>query len=308
MGVDRIESQLMQPSRSVDHPGVCAVMVTYNPGASFVDNVRALIPQVGRLIIVDNQSGSAGHDIVLKAVADFGVEVIWNRQNFGIAGGLNLGIERARSTGKYEWIATFDQDSLVPCGFVAHLLDAYEACPFREQVAVVGATYSNPVYEQCGQSISTQGGPAFRELKTVMTSGSLLKTSAFTHADFDESLFMDYVDHDFCLRMRRYGRRIIQATSAILAHQLGSPSLHRFLGKPFLTSNHSSSRRYHNARNRLVVYRKYLTSEPSWVLADFLGWAREMLKVALVETNRKEKLLSVVRGIRDAMDNGRKTP
>jgi rhamnosyltransferase len=290
------------------HPDVCAVMVTYNPDPNdFEQNLRALLPQVGKLIIVDNQSGPTAHSFIAQTAAAVGVEVIWNKQNLGIAGGLNAGIERALSNSQCAWIAAFDQDSLVPRDYVKAIFEAYSACPFRGKVAVVGASYSNPIYERCGQWVAERNDFEFREIKSVMTSGSLVKISALNACGrFDESLFMDYVDHDFCLRLRKHGFKVIQAGNAVLVHQLGSPTLHRFLGKRFLSSNHSPGRRYHNARNRILVYRRFLRSETSWVLADALGWIREMVKVALVERNRTEKFINVAAGIWDAT-TGRKT-
>src|SRR6266581_3987143 len=122
------KSQLESPRRARTHPDVCAVMVTYNPEPSFEQNVRALLPQVGKLIIVDNLSTSAAHPLIAQTASACDVEVIWNRQNLGIAAGLNAGIDRALSSGEYSWIATFDQDSCVPPDYVAAILEAYSAC------------------------------------------------------------------------------------------------------------------------------------------------------------------------------------
>jgi rhamnosyltransferase len=281
-------------------------MVTYNPDSSLEQNIRAILPQVRKLLLVDNQSDSTSQAFVAQTAADLGVEVIWSAKNLGIAGGLNEGIDRALSEAQYAWIALFDQDSLVPTGFVSAILEAYAACPLRDEVAAVGASYGHPVYESRGKWTAERNNFAFRELKTVMTSGSLVKTSALaTGGNFDQSLFMDYVDHDFCLRLRRHGFRVIQAGNAVLAHQLGDPTLHRIFGKEFLSSNHSAGRRYHNARNRVLVYRRYLWSEPSWVAADFFGWFREMAKVALVESDRKKKFSNVARGIWDGLKGGK---
>jgi rhamnosyltransferase len=288
------------------HPDVCAVMVTYNPGPSLEQNIRAILPQIGKIFLVDNQSYPTSHAFIAQTAADLGVEVIWSAQNLGIAGGLNEGIDRALSDSTYAWVALFDQDSLVPEGFVSALLDAYAACPLKGEVAVVGASYSHPVYESRGRWTPEENKFEFRELKTVMTSGSLVKVSALPAAGkFNEDLFMDYVDHDFCLRLRKHGFRVIQAGSAVLAHQLGDPTLHRFLGKHFLSSNHSASRRYHNARNRVLVYRRYLWSETAWVAGDLFGWVREMAKVALVEHDRRQKFRSAARGIWDAVRGGK---
>jgi rhamnosyltransferase len=291
------ESQLESPRGAGAHPDVCAVIVTYNPEPDFEQNVRALLPQVGKLIIVDNQSSSAAHSLIAQAAAACEAEVIWNQQNLGIAAGLNAGIERALSSGQYSWIATFDQDSRVPSDYVAAIFEAYSACPFRDKVALIGAIH------ECGdRPIPSRNDFGFREIKSAMTSGSFLKSFVFgVCGRFDESLFMDYVDHEFCLRLRKHGFKVIQAGNALLAHRLGSPTLHRILWKQFISSNHSPSRRYHNARNRLLVYRRYLNSEMLWVLSDAWGWFREIVKVALVERNRTEKLVSIAKGARDAM-------
>src|SRR5438105_13217079 len=96
------------------HADVCAVMVTYNPEPSFEQNVRDLLPQVGKLIIVDNQSSSVAHALIRQAASTHRVEVIWNERNMGVAGALNRGIHRALATGPYHSIATFDQGSRMP--------------------------------------------------------------------------------------------------------------------------------------------------------------------------------------------------
>ena len=292
-GESRLESSRGTPA----HPDVCAVMVTYNPEPSFEQNVRALLPQVGKLIIVDNLSASAGHLLIAETASACDVEVIWNTQNLGIAAGLNMGIERALSTGQYSWIATFDQDSLAPPDYVAAILEAYSVCPFRDDVAMIGANYKLVMHEHANAPISV-----FREVKTLMTSGSFLKSLVFgVCGNFDESLFMDYVDHEFCLRLRLHGFRVIQSSRAVLAHRLGSPTLHRFLWKRFMVTNYSPSRRYSNARNRVIVYRRYLSSDPLWVLHDILKWFRQTAKLVLVEQNRTEKFVSLARGFWDGM-------
>lgn len=297
VNIARTESQLESPRRARTHPDVCAVMVTYNPEPSFEQNVRALLPQVGKLIIVDNLSTSAAHPLIAKTASACDVEVIWNQQNLGVGAGLNTGIERALSSGQYSWIATFDQDSLVPPDYVAAILEAYAACPFQDKVAMIGANYKLAMREQAHAPISV-----FREVKTLMTSGSFLKTFVFgVCGQFDESLFMDYVDHEFCLRLRLHGFKVVQASQAVLAHRLGSPTSHRFLWKRFMVTNYSPSRRYSNARNRLIVYRRYLSSDPLWILHDIFKWFRQTTKLVLVEQNRIEKLGSLARGCWDGM-------
>jgi rhamnosyltransferase len=296
------ESPLNSHREARTHPDVCAVMVTYNPELSFEQNVRDLLPQVGKLIIVDNQSSSVAHSLIRQAASNHEVEVIWNERNLGIAGALNRGINRALASGEYRWIATFDQDSHMPSDYLTTIIESYSTCPFRDKVAMIGATYTSPSTEFVPDSMSARNGCGFREVKTLMMSGSLVKSSAFGECGrFDQSLFMDCVDHEFCLRLRRHGFRVIQAKQALLAHQPGSPTSHRILWKRFTTTNHSPSRRYYNAHNRLVVYRRYLSSELLWVLADVFDWFRDVIKLVLFERNRTQKLASIAKGTWAAM-------
>ena len=187
-------------------------------------------------------------------------------------------------------------------GFRGRDLEAYSACPFREKVAMIGANYKLAMRESASEPISVRNGPVFREVKTLMTSGSFLKSSVFADCGwFDQSLFMDYVDHEFCLRLRQHGFKVIQSNRAVLAHRLGSPTSHRILWKRFMVTNYSPSRRYSNARNRLVVYRRYLTFDTLWVLQDILRWFRETVTMILVEQNRAKKLTSIARGAWDGI-------
>jgi rhamnosyltransferase len=294
--------QRESPCNVGSRPDVCAVMVTYNPDASLEQNVRALLPQVSKLIVVDNQSSSAAHSLIARIASACGAEIIWNDRNLGIAAGLNAGIERAVACGQHSWIATFDQDSLVPPDFVDAIFEAYSACPFREKVAMIGANYKLAMRESTSEPISVRNGLGFREVRTLMTSGSFLKSSVFADCGrFDQSLFMDYVDHEFCLRLRRHGFKVIQASRAVLTHRLGSPTSHRILAKRFMVTNYSPTRRYSNARNRLIVYRRYLNSDRLWILQDIFEWFRETAKMVLVEQNRTEKLVSLIRGCWDGI-------
>jgi rhamnosyltransferase len=297
-----IEAQPGSPCKSPKHADVCAVMVTYNPDSSLEQNLRALLPQVGKVIVVDNQSRADARGLVERVAADCDVEVVWNAQNLGIATGLNAGIDRALKYGQHSWIATFDQDSLVPPDFVDAIFEAYSTCPFRDEVAMIGANYKLAMRKSTNEPTSVRNGSTFREVKTLMNSGSFLKSSVFSRCgQFDQSLFMDYVDHEYCLRLRQHGFRIIQAFGAVLAHRLGAPTSHRILGKRFMVTNYSPSRRYSNARNRLMVYRQYLTFDTLWVLQDILKWSRETIAMILGEHNRTQKLKSIARGVWDGL-------
>jgi rhamnosyltransferase len=289
------------PAEVPHQSNIWTIVVTHNPTPDFGENVRALISQVKKIIIVDNQSLPSIRQFVGKVASTFETEVIWNQHNLGIASALNAGINLALSSDECQWILMLDQDSHVTQHFVAIMCNAYEACPFRDAVALIGATYQL-AFRTLQAPSADRRALKFREVETLMTSGTLVKRRVFADCgSFDESFFMDYVDHEFCFRVWRHGLRIIQANNAVLQHRLGSPTLHRILGRHFVTANYSPNRRYHQARNRLVFYRRYFCSDPPWIVTDVFKWFREILKMIVVERDRKRKLACIARGVWDGV-------
>ena len=138
----------------------------------------------------------------------------------------------------------------------------------------------------------------FQEIVSTMTSGNLVKAGALAKTGlFKEDLFIDYVDHEFCLRCRKKGLVVLESRTVILNHNLGETEKYTRLGLTFHATNHSPLRRYYNARNRFVVYRRYLFSETRWILGDMLGFLKEVSKIILVERDKGKKLSAIGQGL-----------
>jgi rhamnosyltransferase len=221
--------------------------------------------------------------------------VIRNHQNLGIAAALNLGVKYALEAG-FDWIATFDQDSRVCDGFISQMLETYQQTPHPEQVALIAPTY---VDRESGVR-GTLTGAGDVGVLTTMTSGSIMPSSTVQDfGPFDESLYMDYVDMDFCLRVRRKGMLILQSP-AVLFHSLGMTTYHRFFGHAFATTNHSAGRRYYITRNRLRLLIRYAADWP-WVWCECRSILFETVKIALVEDNKWKKFRAMAAGAADAL-------
>jgi rhamnosyltransferase len=279
---------------------ICSVMVVHNPDSTLEENIRALLREVPSLIVVDNCSEPSLRPRIAALSATCNFEVIWEKKNIGLAAGLNGGIRMALRDERYTWIATFDQDSRVSPGFSQTMIAAYALCPFRDKVALIAPRYVLSPERAAGDP--PIDGPQFQEIPVTLQSGSLFSRSALKDVGlFDESFFIDYVDFEFCLRLRKRGFRIIEATRAPLNHCVGTPTVHTFLNKTCLVFNHSPVRRYYAARNRLRIYKRYFFSDPRWIGHDMWSWCKEIIKLALFETNRLEKLAYMARGGWDAL-------
>jgi rhamnosyltransferase len=102
----------------------CAVIVSYHPSTSILDNLAPLREQVDSIIVVDNTPISHPSSVVDDLEHLEGCVVIRNNKNLGIAAALNIGIRHAIAQGS-AWILTLDQDSRVSEGYVQAMLSTY---------------------------------------------------------------------------------------------------------------------------------------------------------------------------------------
>lgn len=289
-----VESGRMKSSLPLDLR-VCAVVVTYNPHPTFAGNIAALGAQVHHIVIVDNGSSGGTEQLLQAFETRQNCTLIRNHQNLGIAAALNLGVKYAMAAG-FNWVATFDQDSRVSDGFISQMLQTYRQASHPERIALIAPTYVDRESGIPGPLVRARNG----EILHTMTSGSMMPSSAIQKLGvFDESLYMDYVDIEFCLRARRMGMLILQSP-AVLFHSLGRITRHCFFGRGFGTTNHSAARRYYITRNRLRLLMHY-TGDWPWVWRDVKAMLAEATKIALVEDNKWKKFQAMAAGTADAL-------
>ncbi len=294
---------------------LCALIVTYNCGGRVEATFRSVLPQVGRMILVDNGSedDTPGFLETLRDAHPAEVEILRIETNAGIAGALNRGMKRALAAG-YEWVLTMDHDSVADEGMVARLFDAWEATPDPDAVLLVAPVFVDRASRRPGELYRYEGWRRTRltglipshdllEPTVVITSGNLVATRAYEKAGgFDERLFIDFVDHDFCLRGWAAGLTVVCATKARLAHAVGSPVTRVFCGRTFSSTNHAPGRRYFQSRNLVEMVRRYGTRWPGYALDIVAAFARDVLGIVLLERGRWPKIRAIARG---ALDSGR---
>jgi rhamnosyltransferase len=291
-------------AHTIERSEICAVVVTYFPRPGCAENLAAIAPQVGRLVIFDNGSSAESLAPVEAAAQQLGATITRFRSNLGIAAALNGGLRFAREHG-YRWLATFDQDSRCTPGMIEEMARAFKSHPQPQTVAIVSPCH---VDRRLGFTIRERGseasGEGWRIIPSTMTSGNLLNVGIATAVGgFDDSLFIDYVDHELCLRLRSHGYRILEATRARLLHSLGSIERRLFLFTRVTVTNQPVVRHYYRTRNRLIVWRQYWKREPVWAIRDVRRFLLETVCVVLYERQVRAKVPMIVRGLRDGLRN-----
>ena len=138
------------------------------------------------------------------------------------------------------------------------------------------------------------------KVSACMTSGSLTNLYAWREiGGFDESYFIDFVDNDFCMRLRLGGYGIIRVNSCVMRHQLGELANIKFLNLfSIKVIRHSPWRFYYMTRNNLRFINDY---------RDKLNSVKEYLKLfkilwtgLLFTSDRRNTFMYIKRGFYDA--------
>ena len=218
---------------------IAAIVVTYNSDEGLNKSTKSLIKQVDSIIMVDNGSNDEGKEIINKIKNKYGekIEVIFNEENLGIATALNKGVKYALNN-DYKWILTMDQDSCAEENMVKIMLETYYAIDENERKDILSLF---PTFIDRGiESLDKNNeNVKYEYVDAEITSGNLLKAEIFEKAGFfDDSLFIDMVDTDYCMRLNELGIKMIRISGAILNHSIGNSKQVKKLFGTFNTSNH----------------------------------------------------------------------
>jgi rhamnosyltransferase len=252
---------------------------------------------VDGLVVIDN--GSAQDEILALRSSQQSLDfhLIENKENLGIAEALNQGVCRAKKAG-YSWVILLDQDSQLGDRFVEIMFATWECHPQRERIGSIHPRYVDP---DTGMEPkiwrARDGGPV-----VSLTSGALMPVWVFDKVGlFSSKYFIDYVDHEYCFRLRAAGYLIADSTTAVLLHSAGHPQGNSIGGFKFRPTHHSAIRRYYISRNRVAVYRTYFAVFPRWIARSMYEDLRETVKCFLGEKDRAEKVRNFLRGTWDGL-------
>jgi rhamnosyltransferase len=239
---------------------IAGVVVLYYPDEKeLLRNILSYLPFIDKLFVIDNTGQDALTVVREKLLGLQNTEYIANKVNEGIAAALNKGAAVAIENG-YNWLLTMDQDSFFEEGEAAKYFSFFETNFFHtDKIALVAPSHFRD------KAIADK--EVYSDLVSVLTSGSLLRLSTWKELDgYDEKLFIDEVDHEYCYRLKKKGYKIVQMNHIFLNHQLGSQKEAGYFGNIAKRSRtiHSPGRVYFMVRNYLYVrkeYRKFFRDE-----------------------------------------------
>lgn len=280
-----------------ERPPVCAIVVTYHPDPVWPSRFAAVAAESATAVVVDNGSSAAEIGVIEREVARHGARLILNPSNLGLAAALNQGVRWAFAQG-FRFALLFDQDTEPRPGIVAELLRVHGLAAERAPTAIVGANYLDDRVHKVQFPAVVREVAGWLPWTTVIVSGSLIERTAFERlGGFCEVLFVDYVDHEYCLRARASGFQVALATRPLMVHSIGRATTHRLPGRTIVTTNHPPVRRYYMARNRVILAKRYAFREPWWVLRSLLSLLWQTVVMLCVEDGRADKFCHLLLGV-----------
>ena len=189
---------------------IAALIITFNPDERLLLSLENVQRVTKHVVIVDNDSDDKRFvDRLKKNFNENILRVLELPHNLGIAGALNYGVKYIKDNFNTGYILTLDQDTII----VAYNIEAVilEVNQRFDKVGIIalGTNKTKKLID-------------YREVKTMITSGNLVRAEVFNHLKFREEFFMDQVDFDFDYDLRKLGYKIILADGYLIDHRLGT--------------------------------------------------------------------------------------
>ncbi|MEE3343283.1 MAG: glycosyltransferase [Bacilli bacterium] len=280
---------------------LAGVVVLFNPSNLVLDSINTYIDDVDVLYAVDNSSVDNSELFKNKKI-----RYVANMDNLGIARALNIGADMAINDG-YKYLLTMDQDSKFENKGVYKLKqmiinyskNKILIDKFGSNVNKIGL-YSPVHVINNDPSIMGISNDKYDSPINVMTSGNIINLDSYKKiGGFKDWFFIDCVDFDYCLNLRKNGYEIIRNNSIVLNHELGSFVEKKIFGKIYTTFEHNYIRRYYIVRNRHYLYDMYKDDFKDYCELEKKCTKREFKLVWLCEKHKIKKTWYMLKGYLD---------
>jgi rhamnosyltransferase len=236
---------------------ICCVIVCYRPNVArllqLCDTLRA---DASTIVVVDNTE----QPYLVEGQLPSGCRLITLGINTGIAHAQNVGTAAATAAGA-DVIAFLDQDSMIEPGFLPALVSPlHVGTPdivspvYRDDASK--AELPSVRVNRFGITKAVRRGACTGPypVDIVISSGTAATKEVFEVAGtFDEGLFIDFVDTEWCLRCRSKQISIRVVPCAVMHQRIGSRSISLGVLTIFV---HSPIRCYYQLRNCFHLFRR----------------------------------------------------
>lgn len=275
---------------------VAAVVPLYRPDSSALANL-AKLAACCPVVAVDDGSPREFAPLLLEIDKLRNVRLLRLGANRGIAFALNRGVQLCFEEGA-DCVLTFDQDSTPSTHHIDSLVSLI-AEDVDRKLGLIGPGWvgGQPMWgADFSQSAELHSVPAIYQSGMCIPKRTWKAVGAF-----DEGLFIDGVDNDYCLRVRGRGLIVGAVGSLEMEHQLGAgaSAFRRVRFGPFspVATFHPSGRRYYINRNTVRLLSRYGWRERAWAMMTLRRLIAGDVLACTIEDDRLYKFLASLVGV-----------
>lgn len=269
-------------------------IITYNPEINRLTQcIQKATQECQKVVVVDNGSANVGEIVQLVKKFDNSY-IIENESNFGIAKALNqVFCEAAKQN--YNWVLTLDQDTVIPDNLLERYSQAISNSP--SNLAIICPQIHDDSSGKTWPVLNK--GERERCVEKCITSASFNNVKIWDAVGgFDEKLFIDEVDHDYCYRVRKCNGMILLVDDVTINHTIGNSKIYTIFGKEIIVRNHSAFRKYYITRNILLIDRKQNGKITFLAIRHCVLF---LVKTLIFEDQKKEKVAACFKGFMDGV-------
>ncbi len=258
---------------------LAGVVTLYHPDDEVLGNIESYLSALEVLYVMDNTE-TPDPRWASWAEQQPHVKYVAFHDNKGISYALNYALKET----DFDYLLTMDQDSrFFPDMILKYkrLVEEFET-ETSDKVAMYAVNYD-------GEAVDTDS----KRVRTAITSGSIVPVKiAIGLGGFDEALFIDEVDLEYCYRAEEKGYHIIEFPGIKMKHSIGNRTYHHLFSFTYNTFNHSAIRRYYIFRNKIYVAKRYPAVRKEYILES----VKMIIKILLAEKQKANKMKYIFGG------------
>lgn len=281
------------------HRKVGIVVVTYHPNPrQWPTALEALCDQGDLVVVCDNSEAVTTSAFIEKSCAENEKSSFISMQgNKGIAAGQNKGIEWLIQRG-CDFVLEMDQDAALSPDYVQRMLEVLQTLDPKTVAAIGGASVDLNAVGSSKSGRPASGSASLRKTSRCLSAGLFFNAQAFrVVGPKDESLFIDYVDWDWCWRAAQAGLDIYLNASVSVTHRLGEA---RMRCGPCNMGVPKPIRHYYQYRNSIALMRRSYVPLRWKIERLFINVAKIPL-YCLLPKDQKERYQFVFAGVSDGL-------
>lgn len=271
-----------------------AIIPLLFPTEREISQIKKMLLLVDHTFLVINGADSISF---ISELDDLKCTLLFNYNKGGLSHSLNVGVCESISRG-FDWHLILDQDSfLLENPWEKIKRDLPWLRDAKENLGVIALNYSRTHVVTGRTKLNFEVREEYAEITSSVNAGTLIPTATFEMVGmFSEDFYIEGVDTEYYLRMRKFGLRALATKDAVIEHDAGTCMAISLFGKNFTYRFHPPSRHYEQVRNLTYLIRIYFLQEPKWAIKSFLAIFKKFFLAVFLSPDRLSVCLKIIRG------------